>query len=85
VTEKVEGNTFNPVFEKEMAFELQGGGSAFFSVLMFVVYNGDFNHMLYWNAVSVRNVRQGYRVVPLLDEKLNNVFNSYLFVRISVN
>ena len=52
---------------------------------MFIVYDGDFNNMLYWNSMSVRNIRQGYRVVPLMDEKLNSIFNTYLFIKIRIN
>lgn len=36
------------------------------------------------NMVQVTNLRSGYRVVPLLDKKLNVIDNSYLFVHVEI-
>lgn len=55
MTDKVEGNSYNPQFMKDMVFELTN--SIYYSVLIFIVYNGNFNEMIMWNAFALRNVR----------------------------
>lgn len=76
----MKGNTFNPKFNKEMAFQLES--KMFYSVMMFLVYDDE--QLVYWNSIAVRNLKQGYSVVPLLDLTLNPVFNTQLFVKVTI-
>jgi hypothetical protein len=43
------------------------------AVLMVCIYNQSLNHLISWNAYPVTVLRQGYRVMPLVDEFLNPI------------
>jgi hypothetical protein len=51
---------------------------------MFIVYANDSDTLVSWNSFKCENLREGYRVVPLMDEYLNKISHSSLFVKLNI-
>lgn len=69
-------------FEKDFVFEI--GQDKFHQVIMFIVYEAQTQKLLCWNSFQLKYIREGYRVVPLLDEYLNRVQNANLLAKIKI-
>jgi Ca2+-dependent lipid-binding protein len=79
----VKNNGFNPIFNFTVDFQISCPDLAFIIVKVFDkdVLQDD---RLGMNVVSVMSLRRGYRVLPLLDSKLNQIENCYLFLHLEI-
>lgn len=81
VTQVVRNNHFNPHFFKNCVFQVKEPEISF---LTFQVINTISHSLLGWYSLPVSCVRQGYRAVPLKDEYLRTIENSYLLVNVKL-
>lgn len=63
-------NSFNPIFNTTCEFDIENFET---SVLIICVYNKTIDRLLYWNSFYLPLIREGYRIIPLNDEYLNEI------------
>ena len=83
-TNSIQSSSQTYHFESEFEFELPINDS-FYTVIMFLVFADNHNNLVSWNSFKCNNLRYGYRTVPLMDEYLNNLNHSCLFVKSTLN
>lgn len=88
-TQTINNNAFHPIWainENSNKFTFKVAVPEFVTFAFSVYCEDSFKkHRLGWYAVEMKNMRPGYRVVPLLDNELRRIKNSYIFCHISVN
>lgn len=81
----VKNNGFNPVFELQCTFKVS---CPELCVIVFKVFDQEGglqkDTKLGWYAIPFHCIREGYRVVPLLNSNLNQIEFSYLFCSINI-
>ena len=78
-----ESNSFNPTFDSEnFSFKILYPEFCF---LIIQVWDSVEKSIIGWYSIPIDCVGEGYKIIPLMDDKIKTIESSFIFAKIVLN